>query len=436
MKKCVVIGGGFAGLTASACLANAGFIVELIESSPKLGGRAYSLIHDETNTLVDNGQHIMMGCYKETLKFIGLIGSGDKIEIQNTFSVNFIRQNFQRFQLKAPSSPYPFNLLSAVLNYRAISFTERFSIVKFFIMLPFHSNRDLKKMSVEEFLNTQKQNENTKKAFWEIICVGALNTNLKKASAKVFVDILKEIFLKGNAGSKIILTKVGLSEMYCEPAEQFIQKNKGNIALSEKVEEIKIEMGRAVAVKTNKRTISDFDYVICAVPFYALERMKILREHNNIHSVICSFIPSYSAILNVHIWLKENPLGNNFYALIDSKLHWVFSHKSHLTCVISDADYLMDLSEKEILEIIFLELEKYLNIKNHDVVFHFVIKEKRATFVPSKQILCNRPSTQTEFKNLFLAGDWIDTGLPSTIEGAVKSGRMAAEMIVDLNVQC
>lgn len=433
MKKCVVIGGGFAGLTASAYLANAGFIVELIESSPKLGGRAYSLIHDETNTLVDNGQHIMMGCYKETLKFIGLIGAADKIEIQNTLAVNFIKQNFQKFQLKASSSLYPFNLLSAVLNYRAISFTERFSIIKFFIMLPFQSNRDLEKMSVEEFLNTQKQNENIKKAFWEILCVGALNTNLKKASAKVFVDILKEIFLKGNAGSKIILPKVGLSEMYCEPTKQFIEKTQSSIALSEKVEEIKIEMGKAAAVKTNKRTISDFNYVICAIPFYAMERIKILEGLNSIHSITRSFNPTYSAILNVHIWLKENPLGNNFYALIDSKLHWVFSHESHLTCVISDADYLMNLSEKEILEIIFLELEKYLKIKNQDVLFHFVIKEKRATFLPSKAILWNRPSTQTEIKNLFLAGDWVDTGLPSTIESAVKSGRMAAELVIEAN---
>jgi squalene-associated FAD-dependent desaturase len=427
MKKCLVIGGGFAGLSASAYLSNAGYQVELIEASPKLGGRAYSFVHKPADTMIDNGQHIMMGCYKETLKFLRIINALDKIEIQEKLSVKFLYPNFELHELKASSFFYPFNLFGAILNYSAISFRERLSILRFFLKLPFFVQRDLSKISVDDLLTRENQNENIKKAFWEIICVGALNTNLKKASAKIFVDILKEIFLKGNAGSKIILPKESLSEMYCLPAKQFIEKMGGKILLSERVEAIKVEKNKAVEVRTDKRIITESDFVICAIPFYSIQ--KILPNLN-----YDDFNPQYSSILNVHVWLaetkKQNRFGKNFYALIGSKLHWVFSHDTHLTCVISDADYLMRLSDDEIMIIIYSELEKYMNITKHDIKDYFIIKEKRATFIPSNEILNNRPHSETEIKNLFLAGDWVNTGLPSTIESAVKSGRIAAEKVI------
>src|SRR3972149_8171647 len=129
MKKCLVIGGGFAGLSASVYLSNAGYNVELIEASPKLGGRAYAFIHKPTNMLIDNGQHIMMGCYKETLKFLVLINALDKIEIQEKFSLKFLYPSFELHELKASSLFYPFNLVSAILNYSALSFRERLSVI-------------------------------------------------------------------------------------------------------------------------------------------------------------------------------------------------------------------------------------------------------------------------------------------------------------------
>lgn len=427
MKKCLVIGGGFSGLSASAYLSNAGYQVELIEAAPKLGGRAYSFVHKPTNTMIDNGQHIMMGCYDETLKFFGVINALDKIEIQEKLSVKFLSPNFELQELNASSLFYPFNLLGAILNYSAISFRERFSILRFFIKLTFLAQRDLSKISVDQLLTQENQNENVKKAFWEILCVGALNTNLKKASAKVFVDILKEIFLKGTFGSKIILPQKSLSEMYCEPAKQFIEKMGGKLSLSERVEEIKVEKKKAVDVRTDKRRIRDFATVVCAVPFYAAQ--KILPFLN-----LSGFNPVYSSILNVHVWLNEEKkrimFGKNFYALIGSKLHWVFSHDDHFTCVISNADYLMNLTDDEIMNIIYSELEKYINVTKNDIKNYFIIKEKRATFIPSNEILNNRPNAETDIKNLFIAGDWVNTGLPSTIESAVKSGRMAAEAAI------
>lgn len=440
MKKCIVIGGGFAGLTAAAYLVKYGYRVELIEASPKLGGRAYSFHHKEANKIVDNGQHIMMGCYSETLKFLELINALERVDIQKQLQVKFLKPGFKLYELNSTTLFYPFNLLLAILKYKAISPSERLLVIRLFFKLPFLSNRDLEKMSVAEFLIFEKQNENVRKALWEIISIGALNTSTNKASAKVFVDILKEIFLKGSKGSKIVLPKVGLSEMFCEPAKKFIEERGGEVFLSERVEEIEAVKDLTSSIITDKRRISDFDFIISTVPHFALERIlksSAIKRHlgfaSDSHSTMQLFNPKYSSILNVHIWLSQITFGNNFYAFIDSKLHWVFSQCSHLTCVISDADYLMKLSDNEIMEMIYEELENYLNIKQESITNFLIIKEKRATFIPLREILFNRPGTETGIKNLFLAGDWVNTGLPSTIESAVKSGRMTAEAVAGKN---
>ena len=110
-------------------------------------------------------------------------------------------------------------------------------------------------------------------------------------------------------------------------------------------------------------------------------------------------------------------------------MHWMFNHDSHITLVISDADRLMGLSGEEIFKISCGELDKYAGIKEENITAYKVIKEKRATFIPSNDISGKRPGTETGIKNLFLAGDWIETGLPSTIESAVKSGRIAAGLL-------
>jgi uncharacterized protein with NAD-binding domain and iron-sulfur cluster len=139
----------------------------------------------------------------------------------------------------------------------------------------------------------------------------------------------------------------------------------------------------------------------------------------------------YSSILSIHIWLNQNKLEKTFYGLIDSQIHWIFNHGSHLTLVISDANEFIEKSKEEIIELISCELKKYVNIGREEIKAFKIIKEKRSTFIPGNKILKTRPTNKTEYSNFFLAGDWTDTGLPSTIESAAKSGRMAAELILN-----
>ncbi len=447
MKKIIVIGGGFAGLSSAAFLANSGHKVELIEASPKLGGRAYSFKDDETCSIIDNGQHILMGCYKETLKFLRLIGAEKNFSFQERLKINFLNDNGKLFKLEATQLFYPLNLLFGLLNFEALSFINRILLLKFFIKIHFYSDEELKRLTVHQWLLLEEQNEEIRKAFWDFLAIGALNTSTTKASAKVFADILKQIFFTGNESATIILPAKGLTESYCNDAQSFIEKKGGTINLSEQVLDLEIADNKITKIITSKRTITDFDFVISSVPWFALEKFYKDKEIN------LNF--EHSSILTFHIWLQDrhselvseshlvkkmlkqvqhDKLQGDFYGLIGSPIQWIFNHKDHITLVTSDANELIEKPKEELFEIAAIELKKYAEIEREEIKSYKVIKEKRATFVPNNETIDKRPNTKTEIKNLFLAGDWINTGLPSTIESAVKSGRMVIEQILSIKV--
>lgn len=425
MKKCIVIGGGLAGLSTAVYLSKQNISVNLLESSPKLGGRAYSFLAKDGKTLIDNGQHIMMGCYSETLNFMRLIGAADNLKYQSHLEISFLKEGFKKIKLKAARLPYPFNLLIGLLNYKAVSLNDRIKILKFFLKIKTYSEKELSRMTIEEWLNKEKQGNNISKALWEIITVGALNTSVRKASAKIFADVIKEIFFKGDFSSTIIIPKYGLSETFCEPAARFLQNNNSEISLSHLVTGLKIEDREVVEVQTDQTNFSDFSFVVSTIPFYALEKI-ISPDYLNKKPEF-----RYTSILSVHLWLSDNKLQGDFYGLLGSPLHWIFNKGTHITIVISDADYLMKKSKEEIFDIIKSELNKYTDIETDEIIDFQLIKEKRATFIPSENILDCRPSVVTGLDNFFVAGDWVDTGLPSTIESAVKSGRMVSEALLN-----
>jgi hydroxysqualene dehydroxylase len=425
MKKCVIIGGGIAGLASAVYLTKNGIQVTLFELSPKLGGRAYSFIDPQTKDVIDNGQHILMGCYKDTINFLKLINAQDNFFYQKKLEINFLKETKKLIKLKGIAPFYPLNLFLALLNFRAIRFKDKISALFFIMKLPFVSHQKIANKSVKDWLIENKQSENAIKSLWEIICIGALNTNIKKASAFMFREILLKIFLNGKLASTIILPKYGLSESYVANAKEYILSNGGEIKISSPVGSFRDREGKIVEMKVGDESVVDFDFVISAVPFYSLKKFfPLMFKKEDIEF-------EYSSILNVHIWLKSNPLTEQFYGLIDSPIHWIFNKKSHLNLVISDADTLMDKTKEEIYNLCLPGLKEFTGIEESNILHYKVLKEKRATFIPSVKNIYNRPTAKTKFQNLFLAGDWTDTGLPSTLESAVKSGRIAAEYVIN-----
>ena len=425
MKKVIVIGGGFAGLSASVDLAENNFEVTLIEASPKLGGRAYS-VEDPSFSSFDNGQHIFMGCYDETLSFLEKIGSYSNLDIQESLSIPFVRPGGNIYKLAAKRKFYPLNILHAILNYQALSLKERFKVIDFFLDLICCYSCDLRERTVKQWLDCKRQSDNSVKSLWEIITVGALNTRTESASAEIFSEILKTIFFTGKGSSKIILSKVGLSELYCTPASDFITERGGKINLSERAIKFTTKDKRITGVISDKYEYRDFDAVLFAIPAYALE--KISSETK------CDIsIPqlNYSPIVNVHFLLNKNPFTEKFYGLIGSEIHWVFNHGSYITAMTSAADNLIGLDVEKIYEFFTSELKKYFPIfHKENIISSKVIKEKRATFIPDVSSNEKRNSFKESIGGMFVAGDWTSTGLPSTVESAVSSGRRAAQGII------
>ena len=241
----------------------------------------------------------------------------------------------------------------------------------------------------------------------------------------MFYEVITQIFFRGNFASTIILPKYGLSESLIDPARNFIVQNGGEIILSSKVEELILKRNKVSSVVTREKGLSDFDFVISAIPVYALEKiidLKYLSIQNQFEQ---------STILNIHLWIDKLDLKEKFYGFLDSPLHWIFVKDNHFNVVISDANYLANWEQDELLKMVINELNRFFPIDKNDVKTFKVIKEKRATFIPDNKTEKLRPKAETSIENLLLAGDWTDTGLPATIEAAVKSGRIAAEKVLE-----
>lgn len=437
MKNVIVIGGGLAGLTSSFYLSKKNYNVTLIEASPKLGGRTYSLFNEEQNDYYDNGQHLLMGCYKDTLQLINEIKSEDKIEIQKNLEVNFVDENNKSYKLKSANLFFPFSLLFTILNYKAITLKERFKIIDFMLDIACCFKEDLENMTVLEWLLLKNQTDETINKFWEILILGTMNSSPEKASALIFSNVLKEIFLTGNNSSKFILTKAGLSEIFVNPISKFLLETNCEIKLNEKVEIIVVEKNIVKKIITNKKTIENYDYVILAIPPFAYSRIKIIDESKKEISPLSQIHSQefkYSPILNIHLWLKENIFKEKFYGLLNSEIHWIFNHGKHISLTKSNAESLINLDKDLIINEICSELKNYFpNFSKENIIDFKIIKEKRATFIPDVASNKIRKEIKSEFKNLFFAGDWTTLEFPATIEGAIRSGKEASHVINTLN---
>lgn len=435
MPEVAIIGAGLAGISAAVKLASEGFKVRLFESSQKAGGRAGSFPFTLTSPLnnsqkeyqLDNGQHIMMGCYHETLSLLAETSSLDKIFVQEKMDVKIVGRKQKSYTLGSGFLPYPLNLLQALMGFDYLSFGQKLSALKFILSLKLLNVDTLIDTTVTAWLEDRGQTGELFTGLWEILCIGTLNTSPDKASASVFAKILKIIFLGGKDNSKIVVPTVNLASLFVEPSIAFISSKGGEIKFSTYVNSIRSTETSSLELISRDRSLGNFSDVILAVPHHALIKISGLDQFPSIST---NNDLEYSSITTFHLFLKENPITDNFVALIGSPVQWVFNHGDYLTTVTSSSSKWDKMSEEDILEIILSELKSYLNIEPTNIIDHKMVKEKRATIVCGGENLNNRPECKTNNPNLFLAGDWTDTGLPATIEGAVLSGKTAAREII------
>jgi squalene-associated FAD-dependent desaturase len=458
----LIIGGGLSGLSAAVELCACGHKTLVLEQHRHPGGRTYSFIDAATGDSVDNGQHLMMGCYHATRRYLHIIGTEYLTLLQPNLRIGFLYPYKSSLRLACPPLRAPLHLLGGLMRFNSVPLKNRLemlTVAKQLFRTSLSKEQELDKLNVEEWLIKLGQSNLSRKFLWDIITIGALNNHPKNVSALMLFRVLRAAFLGKRENSSLLLPRAGLSDVLVNPAVEFIRQNGGDVLLGKEVSRFQFEDEKIVSLLTQDGNEYHANAFLSAVPWFGLDR---LLSNSGIRSElviktrsrqICDwdrFKPS--SIISIHLWLDRTILEEEFVALIDTKVQWIFnkSYESpwhldrktvkqrqdkgqHLSLVISGAQEFVEMSKEELLTIAMKDLRRVLpKAKNANIVHSIVIKEKRATFSPSPGLEAIRPLPETSFSNLFLAGDWTNTGFPATIEGAVLSGKKAAELICEL----
>ncbi len=443
-RDVVVIGGGFAGLSAGVALAERGFRVAVLERKPALGGRAYSFADPESGDFVDNGQHVLMGCYGETLDFLKKIGTYDKLVFLENLSIEMIAPGGASATLRTGRLPGPLHMAAAVLRYRHLSFRERLSLLRAGrrLLAMHRSERTfLEQTDVATLMDRLRQSESARQSFWYPVTIATLNEEPAHASSALLAEVLKRAFFARRRDSAFVYSKVGLSDLYCGAATTFIEQRGGVVASRAGVEALEAGPDGAIerVLLRDGRKLTAGNFIAAVPPGPLLQMLPPGAGDDPMFARLANF--KYSPIICVHVWLDREVTDSAFVGFIGTTTQWMFNkrkifdeggrrHPGYLSFVISGARALVERSNEELLDQVLGDLRAMIPAtREAKLVKALVLKEKQATMAPGPHSHALRPGTSTPFRNLFLAGDWIQTGLPATIESAVISGRAAADAI-------
>jgi len=440
MGEVLIIGGGFAGLAAGVALAKAGQRVRLLEQKPHLGGRARSFVDPITGTVVDNGQHLLMGSYHATRRFLKEIGTLDRIRLQPHLKIQFLEPPGKLTTLDCPNLPSPWHVLGGVLRSDSFTVKEKLQIMRLGGKLrgPRASTDDLAYLTVEDWLTRMGQSEKLKRGFWDLLSIAALNEDPRRAAASIFERVLRLALFTSPEDSCLGIPRVGLSDCYVDAAREYITSRGGQVECSRTVASLVIAEGVCRGARLADGRAVAADAVISAVPWVEFTRIlpgELLRLEPYFTDIL-SLRPA--PIISVNLWFEKPITDLDFVGLRGTTVQWLFNRgkvssaaENCVSLVLSGAHSRIDYRKEDLLGLALRDLaELFPALHRVKVTRSLVIKERFATFSPSVGIDALRPPTQSPIRGLYLAGDWTATGLPATIEGAVRSGNSAAAEIL------
>ena len=442
----IVIGGGLAGLSAGVSLAEAGWRVRLFEQRPFLGGRATSYVLPDGEH-VDNCQHVTLGCCTNLEDFYRRVGAQDKIRY-------FDRLLFQDLQgrtgtMQAGLLPAPFHMTGSFLTFSPLSQADRWSIASalFEILRGKGHTEDLDTpggISMLDWLRKRKQTPGAIERFWQVVLVSALDEELDKTDAHFGVDVFWKGFLSNRTGYRMGVPAVPLAQLY-DGCQAEIERRGGEVNLRMPVRALHFRHGRLESVEFDGGRQESAEAFVLAVPHEALAELLPEEIKQNAPEFAHLKEIRTSPITGVHFWFDREVMKEPFVTLLDTTTQWIFNKSAiysgnnrrdngkeqYLQLVISASYELLQKPRQEIIDLCLGEVRQALPAaREANLLKATVIKEAAATFSPQPGVDRWRPKQYTGIPGMFLAGDWTDTGWPATMEGAVRSGYLAAEAIL------
>jgi squalene-associated FAD-dependent desaturase len=427
--RVAVVGGGLAGLAAGCALAGS---VTLFERRPYLGGRASSYQHPGTGEVVDNCQHVLLGCCTNLIQFYERIGVERKIRWYDRLT--FLEPGGRASVIEPSILPAPLHNAPAFLRGACLNLSDKLTIGMAMAALAPAIPRD----TGETFLAWLRRHAQTKQAierFWKPVLVSALNEELDRMSVPYAAQVVRESFLKSAAAGRMGVPTVPLTDLY-GVAGDYIAGHGGEIRLRCSVESFVPEPDQVKLLASGEE--ASFDFIVFAVPFDMLSRiLPQTSGANPLRQALARF--ETSPITGIHLWFDRQITEFDHAVLLDRTIQWMF-HKSKLLgrnengsyveLVVSSSKTLVEKSRVEIVELALAELREFFpGARDAKLVKSTVIKEVHATYSPRPGVDVYRPRPETVWPRVFLAGDWTATGWPATMEGAVRSGYMAAESV-------
>ena len=445
-----VIGGGLAGLSAAVALAEAGWRVRLFEKRPYLGGRATSYVLPD-GSHVDNCQHVTLGCCTNLADFYRRVGAAERIRYYDR--LYFADARGRRYSIGLSPFPPPFHMSPSFLRFSALSWSDKSGIGSAMMAIARAGGHPpgIDGTSMLDWLHRMGQTPSAIERFWRVVLVSALDEELARTDARYGIDVFWKAFLANRTGFRVGIPSVPLAELYdgCRAA---IEKRGGEVLFRATVRGFRMNGQRAESLVFDDGSEITGDAFIFAVPQSALLDLvgPALGDSNAVFAGLRHLHDS--PITGIHLWFDRPVMNEPFLTLLDHTVQWIFNKTrlystpernrsaagaskneegQYLQLVVSASYDLVNRSRQDITDLALREVRDVLPAaRDAKLVKSTVIKEVAATFSPEPGSDQWRPGPRCGIDNVFLAGDWTRTGWPATMEGAVRSGYLAAEAVL------
>lgn len=439
-----VIGGGVAGISAACALAEAGHRVQLVERRGYLGGRASSYLHPGVNEVIDNCQHVLFGCCTNLLGFYRRIGVEKKIHW--TTEMTMIEPGGRRSKLGPSALPAPLHGLPKLLTAHAFTRADKLALARAFraMMRPIPGDSD---ESLSQWLLRHEQTPGAIERFWRLVIASALNADLEAIAVPYAAKVIRELFMNSAEAGTMGMSSVPLSELYVS-AKTYLEEHGSTIHFNTNVESAEWdEEVSQWSVSTRTGTLGS-DFLLIALPFEAMQKLLPHLPPAEHGEQLARQVDSLThwPISSVHLWFDREITDLPHAVLLDREIHWMYNKSvlqpwrknngSYLELVQSASRAFAALERQQAIDQALAELAEFFPaVKEAKLEKAALIKEVRATFGVPPGIDSVRPPSSSPWPNCFLAGDWIATGWPSTMESAARSGHLAADALCSSKIE-